>query len=185
MVTNIILPDNKRFNYSLATNYREIREFSNNNLAISSTVLGNLREQMNFTQLRFICLKKNSGQTFHFVTKRNTLGKLAVEFFTVGTTVIPKACGSFSSVRDHYSIMATNCTKWGYEDGKYQIDKWSSGKVPDNNRLVNFVSFITGKARWLFSDRGSCNWDCDDHQYRKGAVQYAISAGDFWKIYVR
>ena len=183
MVTNIVLPDNERFNYSLATNYREISEFSNNNLAISSTVLGNLRKKMNFTQLRFLCRKKNPGRTFHIVTKRNTLGKLAVKFFTAVTTVIPKACGSFSSMGDDNSIMAKNCAKWGYEDGKYQVDKWSSGKVPVINRLVNFVSFIKGKARWLISNKG--NWDCDDNQYNKSAVQDAISAGDFWKIYVR
>ena len=183
MVTNIVLPDNERFNYSLATNYREISEFSNNNLAISSSALGNLREQMNFIQLRFLCRKKIPGRTFHIVTKRNTLGKLAVKFFTAVTTVIPKACGSFSSMGDDNSIMAKNCAKWGYEDGKYQVDKWSRGRLKVSNRLINFVSFIMGKAKWIIGING--RWYCDDFIYNKGAVQYVISAGDFWKIYVR
>ena len=184
LVTNIVLPDNKGFVYSLATNYQQISEFSNNSLAIASTALGNLREKMNFTQLRFLCRKKIPGRTFHIVTKRNILGELAVKFFTALINSIPKACGSFSSMEDDNSIMAKNCSKWGYESGKFQIDKWSFEPVLVNERLVNHVSFIEENVVWLINQIHS-RWECDDYKYAKGAVQYAISAGDFWKIYVR
>ena len=179
----IVLPDNKGFDYSLATNYRKISEFSNNNLAIASTSLGNLREKMNFSQLRFLCRKKIPGRTFHIMSKRNILGELAVKFFTALINSIPKACGSFSSMEDDNSIMAKNCSKWGYESGKYQIDKWSHVSLQVNHRLVDHVSFIHREANWIINHDG--RWECDDYMHAKGAVQYAVSAGDFWKIYVR
>ena len=159
MVTNIVLPDNKGFDYSLATNYRQISEFSSNSLAISSTALGNLGEKMDFTQLRFLCRKKIPGRTFHIVTKRNILGELAVQFFSARINSIPKACGSFSSMADDNSIMAKNCSKWGYEFGKYQIDKWSFGSVPVDERLVNHVSFIEVTVVWLINRNK--RWECD------------------------
>ena len=183
MVTNIVLPDNKGFVYSLATNYQQISEFSNNSLAIASTALGNLREKMNFTQLRFLCRKKIPGRTFHIVTKRNILGELAVQFFSARINSIPKACGSFSSMGDDNSIMAKNCSKWGYESGKYHIDTWSLKSIQVNHRLVDHASFIYVETHWIINVDG--RWECDDYKHTKGAVKYAISAGDFWKIYVR
>ena len=183
LVTNIVFPDNKGFVYSLATNYRQISEFSNKSLAISSTALGNLREKMNFTQLRFLCRKKIPGRTFHIVTKRNILGELAVKFFTARINSIPKACGSFSSMEDDNSIMAKNCAKWGYESRKYQIDKWSLESTQVNHRLVDHASFIGSETHWIINLDG--RWECDDYKRTTGAVKYAISAGDFWKIYVR
>ena len=81
---------------------------------------------------------------------------------------------------DDNSIMAKNCSKWGYEFGKYQIDKWSFGSVPVDERLVNHVSFIEVTVVWLINRNK--RWECDTF-YKD--VQNAISAGDFWKIYVR
>ena len=145
MVTNIVLPDNKGFNYVLATNYRQISDFSKNNLAISSTVLGNLREKMKFTQLRFLCRKKIPGRTFHIVTKRNIQGKIAVEFLTARKNSNPRACGSFSTMEDDNSFLGKNCSKWGYIPGENQIDRWSLDPSPANNRLVDHMSFISFK----------------------------------------
>ena len=78
--------------------------------------------------------------------------------------------------------MAKNCSKWGYESGKYLIDKWSHESLNVNHRLVDHASFIFSEAHWVINP--NVRWECDDWN-TKGTVKYDISAGDFWKIYVR
>ena len=138
---------------------------------------------MKFTQLRFLCRKKIPGRTFHIVTKRNSQGKIAVEFLTARNNSNPRACESFSTMGDDNSFLGKNSSKWGYIPGKNQIDRWSFDPSPGNDRLVNHMSFIWLKAHWIIDKDG--RWECDDFKHNKGAVQYAISAGDLWKIYVR
>ena len=129
-----------------------------------------LRTHLPFTQLRFYCRKKK-GRTFHLTTAANSSGEAVVKYFSGQTDASPKACGSFVRMKNDNSKLADDCNQWYRK-------KWGSGS---RNRF-RVVAFVNGKYHWLLV--GSSRWECDDYN-SNGAEYFGLSAGDFWRVFVR
>ena len=171
LISNFVLQQSRGIDWSLTNDYRQIVQYSNNKLGLSTDALRTLKEKMLFKQIRFFCHKKIPGRTFDIATKINSLGHLVVQYFTAQTNTFPDSCGSYYLLSDDNSIMARECAQWGYMAGK-----WSHAGLSSSNRLFNHVAFLVKKAHWVVGHSG--RWECDDYGSSK-------STGDFWKIYVR
>ena len=83
---------------------------------------------------------------------------------------------------DDNSKAANVCRDWGVKNGKKtKVGKWS-GSGKNRARLYHYIVFVWESYHWLIlpksSGRQRAKVECDD--YLEG-----VSAGDFWKIYVR
>jgi len=77
---------------------------------------------------------------------------------------------------DDTSKAAKVCEDWGAEKGGKNGGKWSWSRV-NGNRLYSHPVFVLATYYWFIWPEGG-RLECDDFQGR-------VSAGDFWKIYVR
>ena len=181
LVSNIVLKHSKPFSWSLTTDYRKINEYSNNKLALSTHALRALETKMPYKQLRFFCHKKIPGRTFDIATKTNSLGRNVLQYFTAQSNTMPNSCGSYYRLSDDNSILASQCSQWGYHS-RFFVGKWHHAGTPSADRLFHHLAFIGGKVHWLVQRSGTGRWECDDYKSVKG---YTTSPGDFWKIFVR
>lgn len=178
IVADGVLGDND--SWTAETSYRGISNYSNQRMAITGDAMKGLRAYLKFTQLRFHCSKKQ-GNTFHVITAPNsTRGEAVVRFFSAETDVHPFSCNSFKRMSDDNSKLAVKCEKWGKIDGIPFVGKWSGFLAPTTKRTHRYVAFdyrsryVGAKVNGLIH--------CDD--YVDGTF-YEMSAGDFFKIYVR
>ncbi|XP_068739955.1 uncharacterized protein [Montipora capricornis] len=158
------------------TSYRGI---ASNEMLLTKTAMNELRKHINFSQLRFHCNKEQPGRTFHITTADNSSGEAVVQYFSGQTDVVPEACSSFVKMHDDESELATKCIKWG-KDNTYYVGKWSLPGVTED-RLYNHPAFAWNSNHWLLGYNGTNfrgRFECDDYEKN-------VSAGDFWKIYVR
>ena len=129
-----------------------------------------LRTQLSFTQLRFHC-SKNKGRTLHFTTAANSKGEAVVQYFSGQTDAFPKACGSFVRMKDDNSKIAADCNQWSNKQWGYFQGK----------KRYRAVASVPKKYRWaLLSSR----YECDDSIHNDGKY-FGLSAGDFWRVFVR
>ena len=166
--------------WSLTKNYRQIKEYKTNKLALSTDGLHTLRTKMSFEQLRFFCHKKIPGRTFDIATTTNSSGNQVVQYFTAQTNDLPESCGSYYRLSDDNSTLAGQCARWGYQSKKEFVGKWHSDESSDN-RLLDHAAFVHGEIHWLVQ-KSNGRWECDDFN---GNAGYTVSSGDFWKIFVR
>ena len=160
---------------SVETSYRGISNYRNNQTFLETIAMKELRTHLSFTQLRFHC-SKQQGRTFHVTTVANSTGEAVVQYFSGQTDVQPHACGSFVRIDDDNSKAAKVCEDWGVEDGVINVGKWSRSR-PNEDRLYRHAVVVWGAYHWLIWPEGG-RVECDD--WGGG-----VSAGDFWKIYVR
>ena len=149
----------------IKTSYRGI---TSDRMVLTKTAMNELRTHLSFTQLRFHCSKKN-GRTFHVTTVADSTGEAVVQYFSGQTNDRPPSCGSYVRMENDNSYLGGNCKKWKKE-------KWSMHSGMGEGRLNKPVTFSDGTRRWRL--RPSAVSDCDDHFV-------GVTAGDFWKIYVR
>ena len=141
-----------------------------------------LRELINFTQLRFHCKKEHPGRTFHIATVKNSSGEAVVWYFSGQTDVLPHACHSFYKMSDDDSNLANNCEKWG-KDGEYKVGKWGHemdaalGRDLNETRLFNHAAFVFNEYHWLLGNR----FECDDFTRSRTTP----SGENFWEVFVR
>ena len=159
---------------SIETSYRGIGSYHNNKTVLTKSAMKELWTHLSFTQLRFHC-SKQQGRTFHVTTVANSTGEAVVQYFSGQTDVQPDACGSFVRMDDDNSKVAKVCENWGNGNGVQNGGKWSGGQ--NESRLYNHVVFVWYAYHWLIWPEGG-RVECDD--FKRG-----VSAGDFWKIYVR
>ena len=155
------------------TSYRGISNYNNNNMALATSALNELRTYSSFTQLRFHCYKRQPGRTFRVTTAPNSTGDAVVQYFSRQTDVMPYACGSFARLEGDNSYLASDCANWGKDNGVYKVGKWGHQGMRE---FYEFPAFIYALSHWATSPWN--RWECDD--FKPGA-----SPGDFWKIYVR
>ena len=156
--------------------YHAISQYHRNNMFLAKTAMNELRTYLNFTQLRFHCSKR-SKRTFHVTTATNSIGEAVVQYFSGQTDARPYSCESFVRMEDDNSKLAKVCRQWGSEDyRKRYVGKWSSSNRNDN-RLYACVVFVGYNYYWNIRPRGR-QFDCDDRAD-------TVSAGDFWKVFVR
>ena len=178
IVADGVLGDND--SWTAETSYRGISNYSNQRMAITGDAMKGLRTYLKFTQLRFHCSKKQ-GNTFHVITAPNsTRGEAVVRFFSAETDVQPFSCNSFKRMSDDNSKLAVKCEKWGRSDGSSFVGKWSGFKSPITRRMHSYVAFFY-RSRYVGA-KVNGHIHCDD--YVDGTF-YEMSAGDFFKIYVR
>lgn len=154
----------------IKTSYRGI---GGNQMLLTKTAINQLRAHLSFTQLRFHC-NKQQRRTFHVTTAANSSGEAVVRYFSGQTDVQPDSCGSFIRMENDNSKLAEVCKKWGWEGGAYEIGKWGHQAMED--RLYFYPAFSRAAYHWHLDAGGRIY--CDD-------LDSAITAGDFWKIFVR
>ena len=178
IVADGVLGDND--SWTAETSYRGISNYHNQRMAITGDAMKGLRAYLKFTQLRFHCSKKQ-GNTFHVITAPNsTRGEAVVRFFSAETDVQPFSCNSFKRMSDDNSELAVKCEKWGKIDGIPFVGKWSGFLAPTKKRTHRYVAFVY-RSRYVGA-KVNGHIHCDD--YVDGTF-YEMSAGDFFKIYVR
>jgi len=150
---------------TLSTSYRDIANYNNNITILSATALGQLYQLISFTQLRFHCYMLSVNRTLHLLT----IKKEVVEYFTAVSNVRPAACDSFQRGTGDSSMLAGTCSQWAYSG------LWSHSTRINEWRLNDHTIFVALKYHWI---NKSPSMLCDSYQE-------PISAGDFWKIYVR
>ncbi len=182
LISNLVLKQSKGMDWSLTNDYRQINEYNNNKLGLSTHALHALGAKMPFRQLRFFCRKKIPGRTIDIATETNTLGHDVVQYFTDQTNIFPKSCGSYYRLSDDNSILASHCTRWGYESGNYEVGKWHHDGFSTDDRLFNHAAFVRSQAHWIAQQSSSGRWECDDFLQVHG---FSKTTGDFWKIFVR
>ena len=152
--------------------YQDIRYYLNNKMGISRNAMNQLRAHLSFTQLRFHC-SKQKGRTFHVITAPNSTGEAVVEYFSGQTDTRPRACGSFTRVKDDNSRLGKTCNEWA-EDGK-----WGREVLSGSNQMYRYPVSIPDKYGWKITlNNKNGETFCDDNNDK-------ISTGDFWKIFVR
>ena len=147
------------------TSYRGI---ASDEMVLSKTASKELFAHLPFRQIRFYCSKKG-GRIFHVGTVTNSSGESVVRYFTGQTDVRPSSCGSFVRMENDNSILAAACQSW--EGGK-----WGRPE-DDETRLYTHVALQPATTHWLLAPNHN-RWECDD-------FSIGVSAGDFWKIFVR
>ena len=150
---------------SVETSYRGVGSYHNNKTFLTKSAMNELWTHLSFTQLRFHC-SKQQGRTFHVTTVANSTGEAVVQYFSGQTDDRPVACGSFFRMENDNSRLAGACYKW--EKGKWG---WRSGE----NRLYSRAAYIPNGYKWVLSDKYGSK--CDNPS--------GVSAGDFWKVFVR
>ncbi|XP_028406453.1 uncharacterized protein LOC114528942 [Dendronephthya gigantea] len=178
LVSNLVLNQPRGMDWSLGNDYQQISEYETRKLALSTYVLHVLRSKMSFNQLRFFCHKKNPGRVFDIATnKTNNLGQEVIKYFTAQTNTLPKSYGSYYRLPDDNSMLASQCSQWGREWGKFKVNKWHHSGYHVQDRLFDHTAFVPAKFYWLIEKSGG-RWECDD-------FKYPASKNDFWKIFVR
>ena len=175
LVSNIVTTSNSTsLQLSVNTSYRGIGSYHNNKTVLTKSAMKELWTHLSFTQLRFHC-SKQQWRTFHVTTVANSTGEAVVQYFSGQTDVQPDACGSFVRMENDNSNASKVCEDWGNGNGVQNGGKWSGGQ--NESRLYNHVVFVWYAYHWLIWPEGG-RVECDD--FKRG-----VSAGDFWKIYVR
>ena len=159
---------------SAETSYRRISSYHNNKTALTKSAMKELWTHLSFTQMRFHCSKQKK-RTFHVTTVANSTGEAVVQYFSGQTDVLPHSCHSFVTMDDDTSKAAKVCEDWGEENGVSKVGKWSWSEKKEG-RLYHHLFVVWHKYHWLIEP--GVRVECDD-------VRDGVSAGDFWKIYVR
>lgn len=147
--------------WTAKTSYCEISNYNNNRMGIATSAMNELRSHMNFTQLRFHCSKQQQ-RTFHWSDRCS----------------VPFSCYSFKVMDGDNSQLAMQCDKWGNDGVTLRYaGKWGHHKLQVNHRMYNHAAFVANKYHWVIVNG---KWLCDDV-----GSNFALSRGDFWKIYVR
>ena len=155
---------------SVEASYRGVGSYHNNKTFMTKSAMNELWTHLSFTQLRFHCSKQH-GRTFHVITAANSTGEAVVQYFSGQTDVQPDCCGSFVRVENDNPRLAGACGQWGYYGN---TGKWGVGRNED--RLYIRAAVIQ-HYQWLLRPHYS-RLRCDEDKS-------SVSAGDFWKVYVR
>ena len=111
------------------------------------------------------------------MTKNNSLGDAVVKYYTADPTTQPQACDSFTRLPDDSSIVAQNCLKWGYKDGKRELNRWGHSKYHGSWRIYHRPALW--ENHYYVGFRPSYGYWCDDNRTA------ALSVGDKFGLYVR
>ncbi|XP_031549487.1 uncharacterized protein LOC116287020 [Actinia tenebrosa] len=161
--------------------YRQISNYSINNLRIDVPALGELRKLIGFTQMRYFCHKKAVGRTFHIITNKNTKGRNVVDYFTIDNLQQMDSCESYFRAPGDDSFLASNCLKWGDDGQKTEIGKWGYYMHNGTHRAYNEPAFWNGTSKKYFINFIPEHLCCDEDKYNVKPM----SKGDIWKLFVR
>ena len=173
LVSNVVVDDPSSRQLWIASSYREISNCHwNKTLFITENAMKELRTHLSFTQLRFHC-NKQKGRMIHVTTTANSSGEAVVQYFSGQTDRRPLACGSFNRMKDDNSNITGVCHQW-------QGQQW--GHPPSAKGTLTYHAFyVPYKYHWLLVP-GNQRWECDDYISNRF---FALSSGDFWKVFVR
>lgn len=182
IASTVLSADNESFGEMIREDdYRQISNYSINNLRIDVPALRELRKQIGFTQMQFFCHKKAVGRTFHIITSKNTKGLNVIDYFTIDNLPQIGACDSYFRVPDDDSVLASNCPKWGNDGQNIEIGKWGYFVHNGTYRAYNDPVFWNGTSEKYFVNFIPEHLCCDDDKYNVKP----LSKDDFWKLFVR
>lgn len=161
-----------------AKDFTMIQNYSNGLVRIDIPAIRQLKQLINFTQIRYFCHKKSTGRTFHIMTKNDPHGKRAVKYLIEDPSVQPRACGSFVAFPDDNSFLATNCAKWGNDGSSGECNKWGYFKHKGIFRIYNDPILWEGKH---YVNLKTSVLACDDLI----TAPLPLSKGDKWQLFVR
>ena len=163
----------------LDENYTSISNYTANFLFVSKKAVQELREAVDIKQLRWYCYKKQQGSIFHVMTKNNSAGYSALDYFLLSPDVRATACDSFIRLPDDNSTLSQSCTKWGHNGTNAEVNEWGYYSHTGHWRLYREVSrWIAGQKS--FSLRPQTQYWCDDE-----GGSSTVSPGDTWEVYAR
>ena len=160
---------------TLATDYTSISNYLDNFLFVSKGGIEDLRQAIQFYQLRWYCYKKNQGSVFHVMTKNNSAGHSVLDYFLKNPNNPAAACDSFDPLPNDNSTLSQNCAEWG-DDRK---NKWGHSSHHGKWRLYRSVSTWIAESQ-SFSLRPQSELWCDDKGNSAPILQ-----GNAWEIYAR
>ena len=138
-------------------------------MVLTKTAMNELRTHLSFTQLRFHS-SKNNGRTFHVTTVANNNGEAVVQYLSGQRNGKPSSCGSYVRMENDNSYLAGDCKRWKNE-------KWGTGVDQEESRPYRkVIVYLNPARRWQLYPPSK--FECDDNLI-------GVTAGDFWKIYVR
>ena len=151
---------------------QKARSFYRTSSGISFDGLKKLKQTMSFTQMRFYCSK--NGTRSDMITTNDEKGRAVVDYFTSNSTVLPDACGSFSSHGNNK--LMKSCEEWNEGGGKWG----DSNKITfGNERLYGMIASITNHSFSMGLIRAKRNkFLCDDNES-------SDLNGGRWLIFVR
>ncbi|XP_058961202.2 uncharacterized protein [Pocillopora verrucosa] len=164
----------------MVSNYIAISNYTDDYVFVSIMGIRELRQAINFHQLRWHCFKKQQDSVFHVMTKNDSAGYKVLEYFLENPSKPATACDSFDTLPDDNSTLSHNCDKWGaYNDTVLEMNQWGSYSHHGANRIYRLVAEWKSDMR-AFSFRPPGQFWCDDH----GGVN-SLSRGDKWEVYAR
>lgn len=164
----------------MVSNYIAISNYTDDYVFVSIMGIRELRQAINFHQLRWYCFKKQQDSVFHVTTKNDSAGYKVLEYFLENPSKPATACDSFDTLPDDNSTLSHNCDKWGaYNDTVLEMNQWGSYSHHGTNRIYRLVAEWKSDMR-AFSFRPPGQFWCDDH----GGVD-SLSRGDKWEVYAR
>ena len=107
---------------TLSTDYTSISNYLDNFLFISIKAIEDLRQAIQFHQLRWYCYKKKHGSVFHVMTKNSSAGHSVVDYFLKNPDNPAASCDSFDTLPKDNSTLSQNCAERGDES----TNKWGS-----------------------------------------------------------
>ena len=116
---------------------------------------------------------KQHGRTFHVITAANSTSEAVVQYFSGQTDVQPNSCGSFVKMENDNSSLAGSRGQWRYY---WNTSKWGWGRN-EGGLYIHAAVYYYYYYKLLLRPHYpilKCN-DC----------HFTVSAGDFWKVYVR
>ena len=140
------------------------------------------RNKIIFQANQIFLSQEDARTTLDIATTTNSSGNQVVQYFTAQTNIFPETCGSYYRLSDNNSKLANQWARWGLQSSKYFVGKWQHDGRVIANRLVGHAAFVAFESHWLVESNG--RWECDNYKDTK-ALDYEVSSGDFWKIFVR
>ena len=105
---------------TLSTDYTSISNYLNNFLFVLIKAIEDLRQAIQFYQLRWYYYKKKHGSVFHVMTKNNSAGHSVLDYVLKNPNNPVAACDSFDPLPNDNSTLSQNCAEWGHD----RKNKW-------------------------------------------------------------
>lgn len=156
--------------------FKMIQSYTSGIVRVDVSALRQLKRLIKFTQLRYFCFKNSTGRIFHIMTKSNIAGQTVVKYLIEDSGTQPQACGSFETLPDDNSILASNCKMWGNDGSSIECDKWGYYRNRHSYRVYNDPIIWEGK---YYVNLNPSVLTCDDLR------DVPLSEGDKWQLFIR
>eukprot|EP00794_Sanderia_malayensis_P005923 gene5923-6609_t len=133
----------------------------------TSNFLQKFRSFSQFKQIRFQCHSTITNRIIHIKTKNSETG--IIDYMIGAKDIRPASCGTFTIYDSDDSLLSRTCDTW-------YGGTWGFPEADASLRLVDHPFFVYVKFHFLLHVEWQ-RFECDNFR--------VMSAGDFWKVFVR